>query len=52
MSAGILFDIDCSQAHYWVHRLQPILGRATPPIWRNVFGGLLKIPVTKTTSNF
>ena len=23
--AGILFDIDRSQAHYWVHRLQPIL---------------------------
>ncbi|MDJ0514703.1 MAG: hypothetical protein QNJ74_00090 [Trichodesmium sp. MO_231.B1] len=24
MSAGILFDIDRSQAHYWVHRLQPL----------------------------
>ncbi len=23
--AGLLFDIDRSQAHYWVHRLQPIL---------------------------
>jgi hypothetical protein len=26
--AGILFDIDRSQAHYWVHRLQPILEAA------------------------
>ncbi|MCL2927187.1 MAG: transposase family protein [Trichodesmium sp. MAG_R01] len=26
--AGILFDIDCSQADYWVHRLQPILEAA------------------------
>lgn len=23
--AGLLFDIDRSQAHYWMHRLQPIL---------------------------
>ena len=26
--AGILFDIDRSQAHHWAHRLQPILEAA------------------------
>lgn len=25
--AGLLFDIDRSQAHYWVHKLQPVLER-------------------------
>lgn len=26
--AGLLFDIDRAQAHYWMHRLQPILESA------------------------
>lgn len=26
--AGLLFDIDRAQAHYWMHRLQPILEAA------------------------
>ncbi len=26
--AGLLFDIDRAQAHYWMHRLQPILETA------------------------
>jgi hypothetical protein len=40
--AGMLFDIDRAQAHYWVHRLQPILEAA--------LGEKMALPERKLTS--
>jgi hypothetical protein len=40
--AGLLFDIDRAQAHYWMHRLQPILEAA--------LGEKMALPERKLTS--
>ncbi len=40
--AGLLFDIDRAQAHYWMHRLQPILEAA--------LGQKMALPERKLTS--
>lgn len=40
--AGVLFDIDRAQAHYWMHRLQPILEAA--------LGQKMALPERKLTS--
>ena len=40
--AGLLFDIDRAQAHYWMHRLQPIL--------EDALGEKMALPERKLTS--